>query len=157
MKSELRSDLPDFASLWNRYRADSFPPGARAELRRVGESDDLALTTALYRLFPGERPDERHRRVAFLLPWCDQAKGERASLAEQMVAKGISESRVLQVARAPSPLDMVYFRRLAMHVEPVVDWVKFGPMLWFWGTRNKRRLVEDFYLALFKTTKGGKK
>jgi CRISPR system Cascade subunit CasB len=157
MKSVLRSDLPDFAGLWDRYQATTFPAGARAELRRVGEPADLALTTALYRLFPGERPDERHRRVAFLLPWCDGAKGKSPGFAEQMVAKGISEARVLQVARAPSPLDMIYFRRLAMHVEPVVEWANFGPILWFWGDRSKRRIMEDFYLALFKTSKGGKK
>jgi len=157
MKNGLRSDPPDFADLWRRYRADSFSAGARAELRRVGEPDDLAMTTALYRLFPGERPDQRHRRVAFLLPWCPQAKGEPPNIAEQMVAKGINETRVLQFARSPSPLDMVYFRRIAMQIEPVVDWVKFGPFLWFWGNINKRKCVENFYLSFFKAAKGGKK
>jgi len=155
MRNESRRDLPDFVQLRQRY--DDMVPGQRAELRRAGEPDDLSFTPALYRLFPGARPDERHRRVAFLLPWCEQGKGDPPDFGKQLVNKRISEARVLQVARATSPLDLIQFRRLAIHVEPIVDWAKFGQLLWFWGPLSKRRIVEDFYLAQFANPKGGKK
>jgi CRISPR system Cascade subunit CasB len=155
MSNESHRDLPDFVQLRQRYVG--MEPGQRAELRRVGEPDDLSYTPALYRLFPGERPDERHRRVAFLLPWCEQGKGGSPNFGKQLVDKGTSEARVLQVARATSPLDLIQFRRLAMNVELTVDWANFGPLLWFWGARSKRRIVEDFYLAQFANPKGGKK
>jgi len=154
MNTDTYKKFPDFVKLRERY--ESLEPGQRAELRRVGEPDDLSFRPALYRLFPGERPDERHRRVAFLLPWCEQAKGGSPGLGEQLVAKRIVETRVLQVGRATSPLDLIQFRRLAMHVEPTVDWAKFGPLLWFWGSLSKRRIVEDFYLAQFDKSKGGR-
>ena len=64
----MKAELPDFVALKMRYDNESFPTGARAELRRVGEPDDAAFTPALYRLFPGQRPDERHLRLAYLSP-----------------------------------------------------------------------------------------
>jgi CRISPR system Cascade subunit CasB len=154
MSAGTQSGLPDFIGLRRHFEA--LEPGQRAELRRVAEPDDLSLVTALYRLFPGERPDSRHRRVVFLLPWCGHAS-EPSDLGRQLVDKHINEVRVLQVARANPPLDLIQFRRLMTHLEPVVDWAMFGPMLWFWGARSKRRLVEDFYLAQFTAPKGGKK
>ena len=62
----MKAELPDFVALKMRYDNESFPTGARAELRRVAEPDDVAFTPALYRLFPGQRPDERHLRLAYL-------------------------------------------------------------------------------------------
>ena len=150
-----KEGTPDFVELRKRY--DGLASGQRAELRRVAEPADLSFTTVLYRLFPGERIDDRHRRIAFMLPWCDQTKGQLADLGKQLVDRHIAEARVLQVARASWPVDLIQLRRLAMYVEPMVDWDNFGPLLWFWGDRSKRSLVEGFYLALFKPTKGGKK
>ena len=149
MNHEGQKELPNFIELCQRY--DTLEPGQKAELRRVAEPDDLSLVAALYRLFPGIRPDVRHRRVSFLLPWCVQSKGSSADLGRQLVDKGINEMRVLQVARASSPLDLIQFRRIVMHVEPFVDWAEFGPMMWFWGKGNKRHLVENFYLAKFSS------
>jgi CRISPR system Cascade subunit CasB len=155
MSKNNRKELPDFVMLRQRY--NNMPPGQRAELRRVGEPDDLSFTPALYRLFPGARPDDRHRRVAFFLPWCEQSKGSPPGLGKQLVDKRISEARVLQVARARPPVDLVQFRRLVIHVEPVVDWEKFGRLLWFWEPQDKRKIVEDFYIAQFDNPNGGKK
>ena len=150
------TELPDFVALKMRYDNESFPTGARAELRRAAEPDDVALTPALYRLFPGQKPDDRHLRLAFLLPCCKhsaKAKPLGAQLAEAKVA----EARVLQVARSHAPLDMVQLRRLLTHVEPTVNWSEFGRMVWYWNDRAKRQLVEDFYIARFNPAKGDKK
>ncbi len=149
-------ELPDFVALRNRYDDEKFPTGARAELRRVVEPDDVALTPALYRLFPGQRPDERHLRLAFLLPCCKHA-AKAKSLGAQLAEAKVAEARVLQVARAHAPLDMVQLRRLLMHIEPSVDWSEFGRMVWFWEPKDKRKLVEDFYIARFNPAKGDRK
>lgn len=149
----MTAELPDFPALRRQY--EGLPPGARAELRRVSEPEDLSMTTALYRLFPGERPSERHLRLAFLLPWCPQRAGAKP-LGTQLAKNGVAEARVLQTARAHEPLDIVQLRRLVMHAEPTVDWSDFGRMVWFWNDHAKRQLVEDFYLAKFASGKGEK-
>ena len=152
----MTAELPDFVALKMRYDNESFPTGARAELRRVAEPDDVALTPALYRLFPGQKPDERHWRLAYLLPCCKHAANAK-SLGAQLAEANVAEARVLQVARAREPLDMVQLRRLLAHIEPTVDWSEFGRMVWYWNERAKRQLVEDFYIARFKPAKGDKK
>lgn len=152
----MTSEFPDFVALRNRYDDEKFPTGARAELRRVAEPDDVALTPALYRLFPGQQPDDRHLRVAFLLPCCKHASKAK-SLGAQLAEAKIAEARVLQVARARTPLDVVQLRRLLAHIEPTVDWSEFGRMVWYWNDRAKRQLVEDFYIARFNPAKGEKK
>lgn len=146
-------DLPDFVALRTRFESETFSNGARAELRRLPDIESVALCPALYRLFPGQKPDDRHLRLAFLLPCCKHdAKAQ--SLGTQLAKAKVSEMRVLQVARARSPLDLIQLRRLLAHIEPAVDWATFGKTLWFWGERARRQLVEDYYLAKFTTAKG---
>ena len=152
----MTAELPDFVALKMRYDNESFPTGARAELRRVAEPDDVALTPALYRLFPGQKPDDRYLRLAYLLPCCKHA-AEAKSLGAQLAEAKVAEARVLQVARSRAPLDMVQLRRLLAYVKPNVDWSEFGRMVWFWNDRDKRQLVEDFYIARFNPAKGAKK
>lgn len=152
----MTAELPDFVALKKRYNAESFSPGARAELRRVSKPDELALVPALYRLFPGQRPDIRHRRLAYFLPYCEHNDSAK-SLGSQLADAGIAEARILQVARSRDPLDMVQFRRLLTHVKPEVDWAKFGQMVWYWNERSKREFVETFYIARFATGKGENK
>jgi len=152
----MTAELPDFVKLRESYERETFPTGARADLRRTAEPEDVAFTPALYRLFPGQYPNERHRRIAFLLPCCkhsDQAK----PLGVQMAAAKVAEARILQVARAHAPLDMVQLRRLLLYVEPVVNWSEFGKMVWYWNDLAKRQFVEDFYVARFSPAKGEKK
>lgn len=146
----------NFVGLKMRYDNETFPTGARAELRRVAEPNDVALLPALYRLFPGQRPDDRHLRLAYLLPCCKHA-AKAKSLGVQLAEAKVAEARVLQVARSRSPLDMVQLRRLLMHIEPTVDWEKFGQMIWDWDDCAKRQLVENFYIARFTPAKGVKK
>jgi CRISPR system Cascade subunit CasB len=147
-------DLPDFLALYEHFKK-TLTPGQKADLRRVAEPDDLVMTPALYRLFPGQRPGTRHLRLAFLLPWC--AHGENAQpLAKQLVDKKVTETRVIQVARAEPDADLIQLRRLVMHIKPTVNWKEFGKTLWYWGDRTKRTLVEDFYLAQFTPSKSNK-
>lgn len=148
-------DLPDFAALKARFEGEAFPTGARAELRRVADPDAVAFSPALYRLFPGQKPDDRHLRLAFLLPCCKH-DAKAKSLGAQLAAAKVAEARVLQVARAQSPLDLIQLRRLLARIEPAVNWLEFGKTLWFWSERTKRKLVEDFYLAQFTPAKGDK-
>ena len=152
----MSAELPDFVALKMRYDNESFSTGARAELRRVAEPEDVALTPALYRLFPGQKPDDRHLRLAFLLPCCKHS-AKAKSLGTQLAEAKVAEARVLQMARAHAPLDMVQLRRLLAYVEPAVNWKEFGEMIWKWNKYQKRKFVEDFYLAKFTSTKGDKK
>lgn len=149
----MSADLPDFIALRARFDSEAFSNGARAELRRVPDMESVALCPALYRLFPGRKPDDRHLRLAFLLPCCKHEVNAKP-LGAQLVRANIGEARVLQVARAHSPLDLIQLRRLLIHVEPAVNWAEFGQMLWYWGDRARRQFVEDYYLAQFTPAKG---
>ncbi len=149
----MTTELPDFVALKRRYDDTSLSTGARAEVRRVAEPNDLAFVPGLYRLFPGHRPDRRHMRLAYLLPYCKHSDSA-TSLGSQFAKAGIAEARVLQVARSHDPLDMVQFRRLLIHIEPTVDWSEFGKMVWYWNDRSKRQFVEDFYIVRFAPDKG---
>ena len=149
----MNPELPDFVALRARFESEAFSIGARAELRRVADMDSVGLCPALYRLFPGQKPDDRHLRLAFLLPCCKH-DGKAKSLGTQLAKAKVNEERVLQVARAQSPLDLIQLRRLLAHIDPAVDWAEFGKTLWFWGGRARRQLVEDYYLAQFTPAKG---
>ena len=149
----MSSELPDFVALKTRFDSEAFPNGARAELRRVADLGEVALLPALYRLFPGQKPDERYQRIAFLLPYARHAANAK-SLGAQLAAAKIAEARVLQVARSRSPLDLFQLRRLLNHADAAVDWQAFGKTLWYWNELSKRQFVENFYLAQFTPAKG---
>jgi len=149
----MSANLPDFVALRARFESEAFPTGARAELRRLADVESAALCPALYRLFLGQKPDDRHLRLAFLLPCCKH-DAKAKSLGTQLSKAKVSEARVLQVARAHAPLDLIQLRRLLSHIEPAVNWAEFGKVVWLWGERAKRKLVEDYYLAQFAQVKG---
>jgi CRISPR system Cascade subunit CasB len=151
----MSADLPDFTALKARFDSETFPNSARAELRRVIEPQAVAYCPGLYRLFPGQKPDERHMRLAFLLPCCKHAP-EAPTLGAQLAKAKVNEARVLQMARAKSPMDLIQLRRLLAHVELAVNWQEFGQALWYWGERAKRKVVEAYYLAQFTPAKGDK-
>lgn len=149
----MNPDLPDFVALRARFESEAFSNGARAELRRLPDMESVGLCPALYRLFPGQKPDDRHLRLAFLLPCCKH-DAKVKSLGTQLAKARVSEARVLQVARAHAPLDLIQLRRLLTYIEPAVNWEEFGKAVWLWGERAKRKLVEDYYLAQFAAAKG---
>ncbi len=149
----MNNELPDFVALRTRFDSDTFPNGARAELRRVAEPDDVALLPALYRLFPGRKPDNRLLRLSFFLPHARHAAGAKP-LGVQLAAAKVGEARVLQVARSGTPLDIIQLRRLLIRVDCAVNWAVFGRTVWFWNDISKRQLVEDYYLAKFMPAEG---
>ncbi len=151
----MSTDLPDFIALKARFESEAFPTGSRAELRRAADAESVAFLPGLYRLFPGQKPTERHWRLAFLLPCCKH-DAKANSLGAQLAAAKVAEARVLQVARSHPPLDLVQLRRLLAHVQPTVNWAEFGKAIWFWGERAKREFVENYYLAKFTPAKGDK-
>lgn len=137
--------LPDFVALRERY--ERMTPGQRAQLgKRVGSPDDLVAIPAFYHLFPGKRPSERDRHIAFLLPYCPQADDAKP-LGTQLAMADVSEARLFQVVRAEPPNDLIQLRRLVQHVQPAVDWREFGKALFYWNDLAKRRLLEDFFIT----------
>lgn len=151
----MSADLPDFVALRARFESEAFSTGARAELRRLPDVESVALCPTLYRLFPGQKPGERHLRLAFVLPCCKH-DAKAKSLGAQLAKAKVGEARVLQVARTQAPLDLIQLRRLLTHIEPAVNWAEFGKALWYWNHLTKRQLVEDYYLAQFTPAKGDK-
>ena len=146
------ADQPDYLALYARYHSPNFGRGPQAELRRAASLEDLTLQPALYRLFPGIRPDGRYQRLALLLPWVKQQAGAEP-LAKQCARQRVSEARLLQIVRMDSPDDVLQLRRLLMALKPALDWAEFGPTVWFWGANTKRQLIESYYLTLY-TPKG---
>ena len=149
--------LPDFAEL--RKRFEKFSPGDKAQIgKRIGTPEDLALVPAFYKLFQGIQPSEWHYRAAFLVPFLrysdtGPALGEYVGEQERLNKVGNLERRVLQVARAIPPQDIVYLRRLLMRFdEPAINWAKSGLAKLFStdegkNAEGKRKFVEQYFIA----------
>lgn len=152
----MNAEAPDFAEYHARF--ERLPNGAKAGLRRAVEPDDLRDTPGLYRLFPGSKPSRQEVQLAFFLPWCPEL-GTRTSFMS-LCADSVSEERIMQIARANLPDDLIALRRLVMQLHPAVGWLDLAPLLWFWGKKkkgsSKRRLVEGYYIALHKLDQGDK-
>lgn len=135
----------DFIAVARRY--ESLPPGPKAELRRAGKPEDLALIPAFYRLLPGIQTNPQWQRTVFFLPYVRHAD-KAPRLGQQLHQSGIDEKRLFQVLRSTSPNDLIQLRRLVQQSEPSADWAQLGPMLYFWSEKNKRRLVEDYFTPI---------
>lgn len=134
----------DFVELRQRY--ERLPNGPKADLRRLTEPDKVAEVAAAYRLLPGLELNAGLRRVLFCLPWVRHAEGA-PPLGAVLSKAGVGEKRLFQVVRSQSPGDIVQLRRLLQWAEPVADWTLLGRQLRYWGDANKRRLLENYYLA----------
>ena len=149
----MTSNLSDAQDLYRRF--NELPRGARAGLRRASTPEELRTTPGLYRLFPGARPNDQQLRQAFVVPWCEHERGRREFGA--VCADKIAEDRIIQIARANPPDDLVGFRRLIMQLRTEIGWMDIAGTLFYWGPRAKRQLVEDYYISLHKLDKGDKK
>ena len=139
-----------FAEMYQRF--DQLPPGAKAPMRRVAEPDDLRDTPGLYRLFPGARPYDKQVQAAFILPWCRELSGGKK--LGPACADGISEARIIQIARARPPEDLIGLRRLVIQLQPALGWLEVAHLAWDWDRDLKRQFVEAYYIALHKLDKG---
>lgn len=140
-------NLPDFADVKNRY--EKLSKGDQAQLgKRIGSPEDLVMVPPLYKLFPGITPNERHRQVAFFLPFCKHRENGK-SLGTQLASAGINEKRLFQVVRSETPNDLIYLRRLVQRLELTVNWNELGKALFFWNDNEiaKRQLVEQFFIT----------
>ncbi|MBV5272587.1 MAG: CRISPR-associated protein Cse2 [Lamprocystis purpurea] len=145
----MTTESPYF-TMYERFKR--MPPGVQAPLRRVAEPEDLRDTPGLYRLFPGASPTEQQVRAAFILPWCRELSGGKKLGA--VCAKGIAEARIIQIARALPPADLIALRRLVIQLQPALGWLEVAPFAWDWSQDVKRKLVEVYFIALHKLDKG---
>lgn len=142
--SESKRELPNFEDLWRRYKA--LKPGPKAELRRVGEPDELREQPALYQLLPGAKAPLWALRVLFVMPWLAES-GPPQPLAKAFAEANVSDKRLYQVVRTQPDNDLIQLRRLIQQVRPSPDWRTLGKTLFYWSSNAKRSLLEDFFVA----------
>jgi CRISPR system Cascade subunit CasB len=141
-----------YADLYRRF--EGLPKGAVAPMRRVARPDDLRDIPGLYRLFPGARPSDDEVNAAFVLPWCKkQSGGKKLGPA---CADRIGEARIIQIARALNPDDLIALRRLVIHLQPELGWMEVAPLVCSWCPESKREFVEAYYIVLHKLEQGAK-
>lgn len=133
---------PDFLAIFEQYEA--LKPGPKAELRRAVKPGDLLEVAAFYRLLQGHKASVSMQRLVYCLPVIRHV-AEGAGLGQALAKANISEKRLFMVLRSEAPNDFIQLRRLLKMVEPVVDWLKVAPVLYYWGEKNKRKLLEDFF------------
>ena len=148
----MTSETSYFADLYQRF--ERLPPGAAAPMRRVARPDDLRDTPGLYRLFAGTRPSDEEVNAAFVLPWCKKQSGGKK--LGPVCAEGIGEARIIQIARAAYPDDLIALRRLVIHLQPELGWMEVAPLVCAWGPPTKRAFVEAYYIVLHKLEQGAK-
>lgn len=133
-----------FIDLWQRH--ERLPKGPKADLRRVASPDEVRLIAAGYQLFPGRPLTLGKLRLLFCLPWL-RHKQDAGPLGAALAKAGIDEQRLFQIVRSEAPNDIVQLRRLLQRAEPVVDAGVVGKQLLYWHESDKRRLLENYYLA----------
>ena len=138
---------PDWLALTNKLSDwQKNHRGWLAELKRVKESEEVADMPAYYRLIQGcMAPGRVAERAVFLMPWLPHQE-DAMSLGAQFNSAGISEMRLFQILRAEYPNDLIMLRRLIQQTKPSVNWTYFGKSIQFWGQRQKRQLLQDYFL-----------
>jgi len=163
-QNEYGGSNPDFSEVRKRY--EKLSRGDQAQLgKRIGSPEDLTMVPGFYKLFPGTTPSEWHCRVAFIVPFIRHSEagttlGEYISAQERLKKAGNLERRILQIARAIPPQDIVYLRRLLMQFDdPVINWNKSGLAQFFSAdeeknNNGKKKLVEQYFIARHSAGKG---
>jgi len=154
----------DFVKVRERY--EKLSRGDQAQLgKRIGLPDDLAMIPAFYKIFPGDTPSEWHYRVAFIAPFIRHSDtgpelGKYIGTLERSGKVGNLERRVLQIARAIPPQDIIYLRRLLMRFdEPAINWNKSGLAKLFSideekNTEGKKKFIEQYFIVRHSAEKG---
>ncbi len=151
----------DFMGLYDAWR--QLRPGPKAELRRAATPADLLEVPAFYRLFSGrgntEWEKQAYQRLIFCLPCIKQhiekpvSLGAALARSDESGRSTVGEKRLFQIIRSESPNDMIQLRRILKMVEPTVNWPLAARQLWFWNTRSKRDLLENYFMNQSKQTK----
>lgn len=139
----------DFVELYEHFKSlKERISGLEAEIKRVASPEALVEIPSFYRLMVGTGTHKGWQRVAFFMPYVKHREGAD-SIGKQLAKGGVSEMRLFQIIRSGSPNDIIQLRRLVQQVKPTVDWQYFGKTLYYWdyGDRNKRQLLEDYFLA----------
>lgn len=154
MESQEQTQL-SFIELKSRFD-NQLTNGQRAEIRRVGEFNDLSVIPAVYRLGFHHLDEEHFRqwlRIVYFLPYAAH-NPQAESLGKQLAKSKINEMRLFQLLRSEYPQDLTYLRRMLQQMKSSVNWQDFGKMLFYWGERQKRRLLEDYFMAQGKEKQG---
>ena len=144
----VKEDL-NFVKLYEHFRSlKERIGGLEAEIKRVASPDALVEIPSFYRLMAGTGTHKGWQRVVYFMPYVKHKEGAD-SIGKQLAKGGVSEMRLFQIIRSGSPNDIIQLRRLVQQTKPTVDWQYFGKTLYFWnyGDRNKRQLLEDYFLA----------
>jgi len=156
--------LLDFAKIRKKY--EKLSRGDQAQLgKRIGLPDDLAMMPAFYKLFPGIAPSKWHYRVAFIVPFIRHSDtspelGKYIGMLERSGKIGNIERRVLQIARATPPQDVIYLKRLLMRFdEPAINWNKSGLAKLFSenpakNSEGKKKFIEQYFIGRHSAEKG---
>ncbi|MCB1808763.1 MAG: type I-E CRISPR-associated protein Cse2/CasB [Candidatus Competibacteraceae bacterium] len=122
---------------------EKLTPGQKADLRRVPRQE-LDMVPAFYRL--QVPPSDQWKRVVHFLTQLKSSAENDDSLGTALAKAKIHERRLFQMARSESPADLDALRRL-LQQEPPVSWQALGKAIFFWGDRQKRSILKDFFLA----------
>ena len=133
---------PDFLAIYEQYQA--LKPGPRAELRRSAKPDDLLEVAAFYSLLQGFKASVSMQRLIYCLPVIKH-QTEGKGLGQALAKANISEKRLFMMLRSETPNDLIQLRRLLKMAEPTLDWFKTAPIIYYWGEKNKRKLLEDYF------------
>jgi CRISPR system Cascade subunit CasB len=148
-----------------RERYEKLSRGDQAQIgKRIGSPDELAMIPAFYKLFPGVSPSSWHYRVGFITPFVRYSEespglGKFIGNMERSGTVGNMEKRILQVARALPPQDIIYLRRLLIRFnEPAINWDKSGFAKLFStdekkNSEGKKKLVEQYFIARYSGDK----
>jgi CRISPR system Cascade subunit CasB len=140
-----RPHLPDFVAIYDRFK--KLGKGSQAELRRLASLERIADLPAYYRWLGGLQPSPRLERIAFLMPFTSHKAGAE-SLGRQLFKKQVREIRLFQMLRSELPVDIEHLRRLLKYLqEPELDWQQFGRTIYFWGSRSKRAILQQYFTA----------
>ena len=140
--------MPDFINLHDCYN-NKLDNGERAQIKRATQPDDLLELPAFYRsIGNASRKDLKQlTRCVFFLPLIEKHHDEADSLGRQLSYHKISEKRLFHIIRSESPNDLIQLRRVLQQTKlNKINWNAFGAALFFWGSRQKQQLMQDFYL-----------
>jgi len=142
----------DYLKLVERY--EKLDNGQKALLRRANSPEDMTGIAAFYQLisatkFQLKKYEKQASQLVYFLPLVKQRTNEKP-LGRSLHEHGISEKRLFLVVRRDPPDDLIQLRRVVQQIKPIAyaDWTDLGNLLFYWGKKNKHRLMRDYYISV---------